>query len=179
MKVWLCKIFKNFWHSKIWSLLQTSQPTSASNNKLRQEHATKAYQLLDTSVNATFYASLILEKTMGPISSGHLHLKTKNPEDNPSVTFNYFKEEADLTRCIKGMQIIIKIIESKSFSKFRDPTVAVQDLLTTMVNLPLNQRPRESNDTEFSDLRQYCKDTVMTIWPVSYTHLTLPTKRIV
>ncbi|KAJ8437955.1 hypothetical protein Cgig2_033688 [Carnegiea gigantea] len=143
---------------------QTSQPTSTSNNKLRQEHARKAYQLLDTSGNATFYASLILEKTMGPISSGHLHLKTKNPEDNPSVTFNYFKEEADLTRCIKGMETIIKVIESKSFSKFRDPTVAVQDLLTTMVNLPLNQRPRESNDTEFSDLRQYCKDTVMTIW---------------
>ena len=151
--------FKDF-----FSLLQTSQPRSNSNKKLWQEFARKAYQLQDTSSNATFYASLILEKTMGPISSGHLLLKTKNPLDNPSVTFNYFKEEEDLRRCIKGMETIIKVIESKSLSKFRDSTVAVQDLLTTMVNLPLNQRPKESNDTEFSNLRQYCKDTVMTIW---------------
>ncbi|KAL2926804.1 Protein HOTHEAD [Bienertia sinuspersici] len=33
-----------------------------------------------------------------------------------------------------------------------------------MVNLPLNRCPKPANDTEFTTLEQFCKDTVMTIW---------------
>lgn len=142
-----------------------SLPTSAqTNQRVASQKTQKAYEFINSVAEETFSAGLILEKTMGPISTGHLHLNNKNPNENPSVTFNYFKEEEDLTRCIKGMEIIVKIIESKSFSKFWDPNISVRDLLTTMLNLPLNKRPRESDDNEFSSLGQYCKDTVMTIW---------------
>nr|DAD41720.1 TPA_asm: hypothetical protein HUJ06_016043 [Nelumbo nucifera] len=29
---------------------------------------------------------------LGPIATGHLELRNRNPDENPSVTFNYFKE---------------------------------------------------------------------------------------
>ncbi|KAL9229704.1 hypothetical protein vseg_005142 [Gypsophila vaccaria] len=139
---------------------QTSQPSNINNAKL----STQDDQSDDSNTDPALSAGLILEKVIGPISSGYLKLKTKSPSDNPSVTFNYFKEKEDLTRCVRGMEIIIKVIESKSFSKFRYSDISVRDLLTTMVNLPLNRVARAGNDTEFTTLEQFCKDTVMTIW---------------
>lgn len=99
---------------------------------------------------------------MGPLSSGVLELETINPNDNPKVTFNYFKDPRDLQRCVQGMETIVKVLESKALSSFREPLVSVQDLLALVVALPLNLRPRHVN-TAF-DLQQYCIDTVMSIW---------------
>ncbi|CAI9273999.1 unnamed protein product [Lactuca saligna] len=109
-----------------------------------------------------FDAGLILEKVMGPLSSGVLELETINPNDNPKVTFNYFKDPRDLQRCVQGMETIVKVLESKALSSFREPLISVQDLLALVVALPLNLRPRHVN-TAF-DLQQYCIDTVMSIW---------------
>ncbi|KAL9997865.1 putative glucose-methanol-choline oxidoreductase [Helianthus debilis subsp. tardiflorus] len=105
---------------------------------------------------------LILEKVRGPLSSGSLELVTTNPDENPKVTFNYFKDPRDLQTCVEGLETIVKVLESKSLSKFRDPLLPVQDLFALVVAFPLNLRPRHVN-TPF-DLEQYCKDTVMTIW---------------
>ncbi|KNA03049.1 hypothetical protein SOVF_212860 [Spinacia oleracea] len=125
----------------------------------------KAHEFMNSLADGKLYAGLILEKIKGPISSGHLLLKTKNPSDNPSVTFNYFKEKKDLNRCVKGMETIIKVIKSKSFSQFRFSELSIEGLLTTMLNLPLNRCPKPANDTgTFTTLEQFCKDTVMTIW---------------
>lgn len=107
-------------------------------------------------------AGLILEKIMGPLSFGSLELDTVNPNDNPKVTFNYFKDPRDLQTCVQGIETIIKVLESKAMSKFRDPLLSVRELLALVVALPLNLRSRHVN-TPF-DLEQYCKDTVMTIW---------------
>ncbi|XP_076927489.1 protein HOTHEAD-like [Bidens hawaiensis] len=107
-------------------------------------------------------AGLILEKVMGPLSFGELELDTKNPSDNPKVTFNYFKDPRDLQSCVDGMQTIVKVLESKPLLNFRDPLLSVEDLLALMVALPLNLRPRHVSAP--FDLEQYCKDTVMTIW---------------
>ncbi|KAJ0680162.1 putative glucose-methanol-choline oxidoreductase, FAD/NAD(P)-binding domain superfamily [Helianthus annuus] len=105
---------------------------------------------------------LILEKVRGPLSSGSLELVTTNPDENPKVTFNYFKNPQDLQICVEGLETIVKVLESKSLSKFRDPLLSVQDLFALVVALPLNLRPRHVNAS--FDLEQYCKDTVMTIW---------------
>lgn len=61
-----------------------------------------------------------------------------------------------------GHETIIKVIESKSFSKFRYPLVTVQALIDMMLALPVNVRPRHVR-ASFS-LEQFCVDTVMTIW---------------
>ncbi|KAK9078062.1 hypothetical protein SSX86_002119 [Deinandra increscens subsp. villosa] len=84
---------------------------------------------------------LILEKVTGPLSVGNLELVTKNPNDNPKVRFNYFEDSRDLQACVEGMETILKVLETKPLSKFRDPLLSVHDLLEL-----------------------YCKDTVLTIW---------------
>lgn len=160
----------NFANSIIHSVptsYKTNQPSSDQDKDQKTNmYSQKAYEMINAvGSDQGLYAGLILEKIIGPISSGNLLLKTTNPKDNPSVRFNYFKEKEDLKRCVKGMETIVKVIKSKAFSKFRYPDIAVEDLLTTMINLPLNRCPRPANDTGvFTTLEQFCKYTVMTIW---------------
>ncbi|XP_068314543.1 protein HOTHEAD-like [Pyrus communis] len=113
-------------------------------------------------VNKTLRAGVILEKIMGPLSTGHLALRNTNPDDNPFVTFNYFKEPEDLRKCIEGMRTIIDVVNSKAYSKFRYKNMPVEALINLMLTLPVNGRRKHTNAT-FS-LEQFCIDTVMTIW---------------
>ncbi|GLU21029.1 hypothetical protein SLE2022_371940 [Rubroshorea leprosula] len=105
---------------------------------------------------------IILEKIMGPISTGHLELRSTDPNENPSVTFNYFQSPEDLRRCVNGMRTIISVINSQAFSKFRNRYLPTEALINLTLNLPLNQRPRHVTAT--TSLEQFCIDTVMTIW---------------
>lgn len=105
---------------------------------------------------------IIVEKVKGPISKGHLELHTTDPNDNPSVTFNYFKEPEDLKTCVEGMKTIIDVINSKAFSKFRYKYVPVQALIDLVLSLPVNLRPKHAS-AAFS-LEQFCIDTVLTIY---------------
>ncbi|XP_016452843.1 protein HOTHEAD-like [Nicotiana tabacum] len=123
------------------------------------EKAINAMSELDDSA---FRGGFIIEKIMGPISTGHLELRTRNPNDNPSVTFNYFKQPEDLQRCVNGLKVIENIIESKSFSKFRYDTISIPALLNLTASAPVNLLPRHDNVSV--SLEQFCKDTVMTIW---------------
>ncbi|XVE64148.1 hypothetical protein DITRI_Ditri07aG0078600 [Diplodiscus trichospermus] len=105
---------------------------------------------------------IIIEKVNGPISKGHLELRSTNPNDTPKVWFNYFQASEDLRKCVKGMETVINVVNSKAFSKFRYRTISTQDLLNLVAALPLNLRPRHLNTA--TSLEQYCIDTVMTIW---------------
>lgn len=109
-------------------------------------------------------AGLILEKTIGPVSTGYLKLRNRNPDDNPMVTFNYFKEPEDLQRCINGMKIIEDVVKSKAFSNFRYPNDTVEALLSMTQYLVKNIQPKRSNASTFESLEQYCKEAVVTIW---------------
>ncbi|KAF8044323.1 hypothetical protein BT93_A2343 [Corymbia citriodora subsp. variegata] len=113
-------------------------------------------------MNVSLAGGLILEKIMGPISKGHLELRTINPKDNPSVTFNYFKEPEDLRRCVQGMKTIIDVLNSQAMSSFRYNGLPVDALISMMVSSPVNLRPRHL--TTAISLEQFCIDTVMTIW---------------
>lgn len=99
---------------------------------------------------------------MGPISRGHLELRNRNPNENPVVTFNYFKDPRDLERCVQGVSTIEKVIESKAFAPFRYENLPVPVLLNMTARAPVNLLPRHSNTS--SSLEQFCRDTVMTIW---------------
>ncbi|KAB2596609.1 protein HOTHEAD-like [Pyrus ussuriensis x Pyrus communis] len=104
---------------------------------------------------------VILEKIMGPLSRDHLALRNTNPNDNPFVIFNYFKEPEDLRKCIEGMKTIIDVVNSEAYSKFRYKYMPVEALIDLLLALPLNRRRKHANVT-FS-LEQFCIDTVMTI----------------
>ncbi|KAL5817752.1 hypothetical protein ACOSQ3_026130 [Xanthoceras sorbifolium] len=126
------------------------------------EAITKAVEYMKALDDAAFRGGFILEKIMGPISTGHLELQTRNLNDNPSVTFNYFKEAEDLQKCVQGIEIIEKVIESKSFTKFRYDFMSLPTLLNMTASAPVNLLPKHSNVS--TSLEQFCKDTVMTIW---------------
>lgn len=125
--------------------------------------STKAMQFMDNlDETPGFRGGFILEKIMGPVSKGYLELRTRNPNDNPSVTFNYFKESEDLQRCVQGISTIEKIVGSKAFTKFRYDTLPFPALLNMTASAPINLLPKHKNSS--TSLEQYCKDAVMTIW---------------
>ncbi|OMO50556.1 hypothetical protein COLO4_38017 [Corchorus olitorius] len=102
---------------------------------------------------------LILEKFVGPISKGYLELRNTNASDNPKVTFNYFQAPEDLRRCVQGMETMIDVVNSKSFSPFRYRNTTTQDLLNMMLNLKQNHR-----NLTVTSLEQFCRDSVNTMW---------------
>ncbi|CAK9165622.1 unnamed protein product, partial [Ilex paraguariensis] len=126
------------------------------------EAIAKAVEAMSALDDAAFRGGFILEKIMGPLSTGHLQLQNRNPNDNPSVTFNYFKEPEDLQRCVNGIKVIETIIESKSFSQFRYDSLSLPALLNMTASFPVNLLPKHNNAS--TSLEQFCKDTVMTIW---------------
>ncbi|XP_062028891.1 protein HOTHEAD-like [Rosa rugosa] len=126
------------------------------------EALAKAVEFMNSLDEAAFNGGFILEKIIGPVSAGHLELQTLNPNDNPSVTFNYFQDPLDLERCVRGLHTIEKVVESKAFSKFRFNDMSIPTLLNMTARAPINLLPRHENSSR--SLEQFCKVTVMTIW---------------
>ncbi|KAJ0954504.1 putative FAD/NAD(P)-binding domain superfamily [Helianthus annuus] len=74
---------------------------------------------------------------MGPLSRGHLELRSTNPNDNPAVTFITLKIPETLEKCVEGIRIIERVIESRSFSRFRYNHLPVSSLLNMTANSPV------------------------------------------
>ncbi|KAG0456996.1 hypothetical protein HPP92_022153 [Vanilla planifolia] len=141
---------------------QTGQLSTVPPKQRTPEAINRAVRAMNSLDQGAFRGGFILEKIYGPLSTGHLELRSRNPDENPSVTFNYFKEPLDLRRCVEGIKVIEKVIDSKAFAPFRYPYISTEALLNMTVNFPVNLRPKHDNDS--ISLAQYCKDTVMTIW---------------
>ena len=104
----------------------------------------------------------IFEKINGPLSKGELTIVTRNPADNPAITFNYFSEPEDLQKCVKGIETILKAVDSEAFSAYKFANMTTQDILDFNIRLPQNQNVPTSNTS--TSLEQHCKDTVRTMW---------------
>ena len=130
--------------------------------KLPTKTLSRFFKLLDLRVNVTTQAGRMVQKVDWPISRGHLELRNTNPDDNPSVTFNYYQDPEDLNNCVKGLSAIINVIDSKGYSSYKYPGVNGRGLLNLILALPINLRPRHITST--FDLKQYCMDTTMTIY---------------
>ncbi|XP_043715166.1 protein HOTHEAD-like [Telopea speciosissima] len=141
---------------------QTGQLSVVPPKQRTPEAIAKATEAMKALSYEAFRGGFIIEKIIGPVSTGHLELRNRNPEDNPLVTFNYFREPEDLKRCVDGITVIEKVIQSKAFSNFRYPYLSIQALINMTSNFPVNLLPRHDNDS--TSLEQFCKDTVMTIW---------------
>ncbi|KAL0756211.1 hypothetical protein Bca101_093879 [Brassica carinata] len=133
-------------------------------NKLKfpSQSISKLLKSLDLGLNVTTQAGVIIQKVSGPLSRGHLELRNTNPDDNTSVTFNYYQDPEDLNNCVKGLSAIINVIDSKGYSSYKYPGVNGRGLLNLILALPINLRPRHITST--FDLKQYCMDTTMTIY---------------
>ncbi|XP_030538228.1 protein HOTHEAD-like [Rhodamnia argentea] len=126
------------------------------------EALAKAIEDMNGLDKAAFQGGFILEKIMGPVSTGHLELRSRDPNDNPSVTFNYFQEPEDLRRCVEGISTIERVVDSKAFANFKYDAMSFESLLNLTVSSPVNLLPRHRNTT--TSVEQFCRDSVMTIW---------------
>ncbi|XP_074588334.1 protein HOTHEAD-like [Curcuma longa] len=117
----------------------------------------------DDTVGVTFQGGLIVEKVARPLSRGYLKLKNLNPNENPSVTFNYFAEPEDVAVCVESLKTIQRAIQSEALAKYRSPDLTIDDLVDISANLIVNERPRQVTYNS-TNLDQYCKDVVLTIW---------------
>ncbi|CAH9106418.1 unnamed protein product [Cuscuta epithymum] len=133
-------------------------PNTALANALKSSFQGDLFR--DTKIEG----GLLLEKVKGPFSKGHLELNSRDPNENPTVTFNYFKDSRDLQSCVQGMEVIKRVVESEPLSSFLYPFTSFEALLDIMTALPLNMRPKLFTSLPYHSLEQFCIDTVMTIW---------------
>ncbi|CAL5209570.1 unnamed protein product [Lathyrus oleraceus] len=154
--------FGHSWTDRLQGIFEFVSNKSGLPSKSAPEAMDSVADTIRSLANPVLKGGVILEKIMGPRSTGHLELLTTNPNDNPSVTFNYFKDPQDLRMCVEGMKTIINVINSKAFSRFRYHNMPVQSLFDLMLHLSVNLRPKHPS-AAFS-LEQYCIDTVLTIW---------------
>ena len=142
--------------------MQIGQLSTVPPKQRTPEALAKAVEMMDALGPAAFQGGFILEKIMGPISRGHIELRNRDPNENPSVTFNYFQDPRDLERCVQGISTIEKVINSKAFVPFRYVSMPVPVLLNMTAHSPVNLLPKHMNAS--TSLEQFCRDTVMTIW---------------
>ncbi|CAL4937322.1 unnamed protein product [Urochloa decumbens] len=110
-----------------------------------------------------FRGGFILEKILGPLSTGHIELRSTDAHANPAVTFNYFRDPRDVERCVRGIQAIERVVRSRAFSRFTYGNHTAMDAaFRRAAYFPVNLMPRHPRDTR--PLQQYCRETVMTIW---------------
>ncbi|CAH9086299.1 unnamed protein product [Cuscuta europaea] len=141
---------------------QIGQLSTVPPKQRTPEAIAEATEAMSKLAPPAFQGGFILEKIMGPLSSGNLLLRTLSPDDNPAVTFNYFKEPEDVRRCVDGIKVIESVVESRPFSKFRYDNLSWQILLNMTAAAPVNLLPKHTNASV--SLEQFCRDTVMTIW---------------
>ncbi|XP_047083405.1 protein HOTHEAD-like [Lolium rigidum] len=139
--------------------LGTLPPSERTPEAMRR--AADAMRVLD---RRAFRGGFILEKILGPLSTGHIELRSTDPRANPAVTFNYFKDPKDVERCVRGIETIERVVRSRAFSRFTYANATAMDAAFDRAKLAnfLNLLPRHPRDTR--PLQQYCRDTVMTIW---------------
>ncbi|KAE9616197.1 hypothetical protein Lal_00017420 [Lupinus albus] len=132
--------------------------------KQRSKEAIQAFRdnKRDIPIEA-FRGGFILSKVASTWSAGKLRLNNTNVEDNPIVTFNYFSHPYDLQRCVEGIRLATKVVQSQHFTNYTlSDRKTIEKLLNLSVKANVNLIPKHPNDTE--SLEQFCKDTVITIW---------------
>ncbi|KAL1208052.1 Protein HOTHEAD [Cardamine amara subsp. amara] len=148
---------RRFFDSVLNLLNETSRRTTSTILSTQN-----VFKSLDLRLNIMDNAGVIVQKVDGPVSRGYLELRNLNPDDNPSVTFNYYQEPADLEKCVKALKTIIKVINSNAFSNYKYPNATGREFLNLMLKLPTKLRPKHISSKY--NLTQFCIDTVMTIW---------------
>lgn len=100
----------------------------------------------------------LMEKIIGPLSTGSLRLASTDVRVNPIVRFNYFSHPSDLERCVNGTRIIGEILRGRSMEGFRfREWFGRRDFRYVGPQLPVDMR-----NTRL--VEDFCRRTVSTIW---------------
>ncbi|KAG9148216.1 hypothetical protein Leryth_025696 [Lithospermum erythrorhizon] len=107
-----------------------------------------------------FYLTVatLMEKFIGPLSTGSLRLESTDVKANPIVRFNYFSNPADLQRCMNGTRKIAEVLRSSSMENFRFRELfGGQNFRYVGPALPADL----ADDYQMGD---FCRRTLSTIW---------------
>ncbi|KAB1213221.1 (R)-mandelonitrile lyase-like [Morella rubra] len=100
----------------------------------------------------------LMEKIVGPLSSGSLRLASTDIRVNPIVRFNYFSNPVDLDRCVNGTRKIGEVLRSRSMGDFRFRNwFGGYDFRFVGPALPVDQSDKHL-------MGDFCRRTVSTIW---------------
>ncbi|PKI40251.1 hypothetical protein CRG98_039369 [Punica granatum] len=100
----------------------------------------------------------LMEKIIGPLSSGSLRLASTDVRANPIVRFNYFNNPVDLERCVNGTRRIGNMLRSPSMDEFRyQEWFGVREFRFVGAALPDDLSNRQ-------EVEEFCRRTVSTIW---------------
>ncbi|GJM86419.1 hypothetical protein PR202_ga02274 [Eleusine coracana subsp. coracana] len=146
------------------SLIQAGQLATVPPRSRRDapEAIARAVEAMSQVPDAALRGGFILEKVLGPQSTGHLELRNLDPDDNPAVTFNYFSHPDDLRRCVAGITAIERVIRSRAFARFTYPNFAFPAALNVTAEFPVNLLYQRGSDPRAFE--RFCRDTVTTIW---------------
>ncbi|KAG5128232.1 hypothetical protein JHK82_029067 [Glycine max] len=100
------------WSERLQGIFEFVSNQSGQPSTFPPEAKESVAETVRSLANPILKGGVLLEKIIGPRSTGHLELINTNPNDNPSVTFNYFKGPEDLRKCVEGMKTIIDVINS-------------------------------------------------------------------
>ena len=146
--------------------LQTGQLATVPPKQRTPEAIARAAETMRQLDDSAFRGGFILEKILGPLSTGHIELRSTDPHANPAVTFNYFRDPRDVERCARGIEAMERVVRSRAFSRFTYANHTAMDAAfrraAGTAYFPVNLLPRHPRDTR--PLHHYCRETVMTIW---------------
>ncbi|KAK4395005.1 (R)-mandelonitrile lyase-like [Sesamum angolense] len=122
--------------------------------------ASPAWPIFIRSPGSAIYLNVatLMEKIVGPLSSGSLRLASTDVRANPIVRFNYFSNPGDLERCVNGTRKIADVLQTRAMKDFRfHHLFGAREFRYVGPALPIDQ----SNDAQ---MREFCRRTVSTIW---------------
>ncbi|KAJ6428651.1 hypothetical protein OIU84_020342 [Salix udensis] len=100
----------------------------------------------------------LMEKIVGPLSTGSLRLASTDVRVNPIVRFNYFSNPVDVERCVNGTRKIGDVLRSRSMEDFMfREWFGARNFRYVGPALPVDL-------SDFTQMADFCRRTVSTIW---------------
>ncbi|KAF2302903.1 hypothetical protein GH714_010886 [Hevea brasiliensis] len=100
----------------------------------------------------------LMEKIVGPLSTGLLRLASTDVRVNPIVRFNYFSHPIDVERCVNGTRKIGDVLRSRSMEEFMfREWFGARRFRFIGPALPVDQ-------SDYVQMADFCRRTVSTIW---------------
>ncbi|KAJ6317221.1 hypothetical protein OIU76_012878 [Salix suchowensis] len=100
----------------------------------------------------------LMEKIVGPLSTGSLRLASTDVRVNPIVRFNYFSSPVDVERCVNGTRKIGDVLRSRSMEDFMfREWFGARNFRYVGPALPVDL-------SDFTQMADFCRRTVSTIW---------------
>ncbi|KAG2543959.1 hypothetical protein PVAP13_9NG779777 [Panicum virgatum] len=65
-----------------------------------------------------FRGGFILEKILGPLSTGHIELRSTDPAREPGGDLQLLPRPGDVERCVRGIEAMERVVRSRAFSRF-------------------------------------------------------------